>query len=106
MYLFGFDVTEWAALISVISGVVIALFWGFKKLVTDPANENSRITSEQIKELHEAIHELSASLNSTNAATQKHLEDHDVKLATQDTKIANQNERIINLERAKNLEED
>lgn len=37
MYLFGFDVTEWAALITVIAGFISAIFYGFKKLVTDPA---------------------------------------------------------------------
>ncbi|CAI2678833.1 hypothetical protein [Apilactobacillus apinorum] len=101
MYLFGFDVTEWAALITVIAGFISAIFYGFKKLVTDPANENSKNTSNQMQALRESIDELRKSSNSVNQHQQDHLEQHDVKLAKHDAELENQGIRISNLERTK-----
>lgn len=104
IYLLVFDVTEWAALITLIAGFISVIFYGFKKLVNYPANENSKNTSNQMEALRESIDELRISSNSINQSQQNHLKQHDVKLAKHDAELENQRIRISNLERTKNKE--
>ncbi|WP_105965010.1 hypothetical protein [Apilactobacillus micheneri] len=87
MYLWGFDVTEWAALISVIAGVIGALFYCFKKLVTDPANESNKLMSQQIKSLGNSIDKLTDLFNEKYDEQQKHLEKHDIEIERTKTKV-------------------
>lgn len=87
MYLWGFDVTEWAALISVISGIVAGLFWMFKKIITDPARESNQLMSKEIKSLGRSIDTLNQTFSNRYDAQQQHLEEHDVEIAKHGTRL-------------------
>ena len=94
MNVLGFDVTEWLAVVSIISLAISAIIWLVNNLITKPTDYRNEMLNDNIKGLTSQLEQFTAEMKADRKAIYKKLDEHDRRLDHHDRRLGRHHERM------------